>query len=260
MSLSAEPEVCERARLARAAWPDIALPAQEFAVVLASDSRSDERYDADRYLAYACARGAAGAVPAFERTQLQEVPRFVHKLRLTPELLDELRQLLREKLFVGPTPKIANYRGTGPLGAWLRVAAIRAAVDLLRRRTVASSEPPDWIDECPRPDAWHHDVELDYLGTHYRPLIHEAFRQALLTLSCRERNLLRLHLVDGLTFDQLGQLFHAARSSTFRHVQAAKRKLLAEARRHVREHAGVSAGDFDSLVRAVHTRIDWSLF
>ena len=84
---------------------------------------------ADLYLAAACARGDAAAVNAFDRAFLQ-APGPIGAGKVTPSQLDEVRQRLRVKLLAGPNPNITTYRGFGPLGAWVRVAAARVASNL----------------------------------------------------------------------------------------------------------------------------------
>jgi hypothetical protein len=44
-------------------------------------------------------------------------------------MADELRQTLRVRLLAGPSPKIASYKGSGPLSGWVRVVATRIALE-----------------------------------------------------------------------------------------------------------------------------------
>ena len=44
------------------------------------------------------------------------------------QFVDEVKQGLRERLLVGPPPRIAEYSGSGPLGGWLRVVSVRLAI------------------------------------------------------------------------------------------------------------------------------------
>src|SRR6185295_2269441 len=88
----------------------------------------------DLALALAAANGDAAAIEEIERTIVEPLPRTLSRLRPSPDLVDELRQELREKLLVGPRPKLLEYRGRGPLGAWARVVALRLAHDRARVR------------------------------------------------------------------------------------------------------------------------------
>ena len=48
------------------------------------------------------------------------------------------------------------------------------------------------------------DPELDYLRSRYRQQFHDAFVVALGALEDRDRTILRLHLVDGMNIDAIG--------------------------------------------------------
>ena len=72
---------------------------------------------------------------AFDREVLSQVGLLLGRMQPTPQLVDDTRQALREKLLVaapGARPRIGEYAGRGPLQAWVRVAAVRAALDILR--------------------------------------------------------------------------------------------------------------------------------
>src|SRR5689334_10395795 len=103
-----------RAQTAKAAWPGFDLPLEVFLPVL---ERADPSglHDADLYLACACAQRVDGALAAFERAFLSQVPLFLKRMRPSPQLVDDVQQLLRQKLFVGAAPKIAEYTGVGTL-------------------------------------------------------------------------------------------------------------------------------------------------
>src|SRR5262245_58099234 len=118
---------------ARAARPELELPRDDFAARLAQltaahGGSGSELVVGDLYLAWACAAGVPGAHAVFEREIVAHVPLHLARFRRGPEFTDEVLQALRERLLVGDPPRIAAYGGRGPLGAWVRVAAIRIAV------------------------------------------------------------------------------------------------------------------------------------
>src|SRR5581483_4498624 len=91
----------------------------------------------DLYLACACARGVPAALAALDRAVLLRVPAFICRVSTDAAFADEVRQQLRERLLVAPpggAPKIAEYGGAGALHAWVRVAALRTALNLRRNR------------------------------------------------------------------------------------------------------------------------------
>src|SRR5258708_5741051 len=130
---------------ARTRWPDIALEPEILGAELATrvGSEADPAaalaalHGEDLYLACACARGVPAALAVFERQLMVLVPDFVARIDGVRPFVDEIQQQLRERLLVGaPTQsaRIARYTGRGALGGWLRVAAVRTAIDMLRAR------------------------------------------------------------------------------------------------------------------------------
>src|SRR5271165_4022683 len=108
----------------RAAWPTLALDDRTFVEHLATrvaPGDLDSARAEDLWLACACARGVAGAVEAFDHAHASDVQAVHAQARPPKPALDELQQVVRTKLFVGPTAKIAEYSGLGPLRNWVRV-------------------------------------------------------------------------------------------------------------------------------------------
>ncbi len=112
-----------------------------------------------------------------------------------------MRQVLRERFFVwvdGAAPRIAQYTGRGALGPWVKVAAVRVALRLAERQESLAPGLESRLGP---------DPELDYLRVRYRAAFSNALSEALGALGVEERNLLRLHFVEGLTIDGLAPLF-----------------------------------------------------
>ena len=148
----------------------------------------------DLVLAIACGEGDEAALALFEHRFLAQIPIYLGRNGGTPEFADEVRQKVRLRLFVaepGVQPKIASYAGTGPLGAWLRVVTIRIARDLHR---AARPEAP--LDEAIGVRSAKPDPELDYLKMRYGEEFRAAVVEVLRGLEPRERNLLKLYLLD----------------------------------------------------------------
>src|SRR5947209_904462 len=62
---------------------------------------------------------------------------WVARVGREPSFVEEVRQTVREKLLVAAAdapPRIVEYTGRGALAAWLRIIAVRAALNLRRRR------------------------------------------------------------------------------------------------------------------------------
>jgi RNA polymerase sigma-70 factor, ECF subfamily len=162
---------------ARAAWPEIPLPAETFAAHVADRvrGRSDVAdvirtlHAADLFLACACSLGIATALAAFEHDHLSRVPGLVRRVDSSGAFADDVAQAMRE-MFLVPVQgraRIAEYSGRGPLSNWVRVIAVRTALRLRReqRRGVNvnfSDQPGELRLAAPA------DPELDYLKLRYR--------------------------------------------------------------------------------------------
>jgi RNA polymerase sigma-70 factor, ECF subfamily len=252
---------------ARAAWPGVNLDGTRFVAHLARHLSADSPPEAlerlhlaDLYLACACAEGLPPAHAAFEARVLPEVNVAVARLKLPPSSVDEVRQLVRQKMLApGPDtpPKLAAYPGTGPLTAWVRAAALWLALDLQRQRS--SHDTPGEDSTLSMLVDPGDDPELAYLKTTYRAEFNAAFAQALARLAPRERNLLRLKYLDGLSIDQLGALYGIHRATAARWVVAAQQTLLEETRRLLTERLRLTGSQLDSVLRLISSQLDVNL-
>ena len=72
--------------------------------------------------ACACVDNVPGALAQFERAVRAAIAAAVARIDRSPELRDEVRQMLWQRLFVGTTgqaPRIQSYAGRGPLAGWV---------------------------------------------------------------------------------------------------------------------------------------------
>jgi len=252
---------------ARAAWPRVELNGTRFVTHLARHLAADASPEAlealhvgDLYLACACADGLPAAHAAFEARILPEVDLAVARMKLSPTALDEVRQLVRQRMLVpGPDtpPKLAAYPGTGPLSSWVRAAALWLALDLQRQR--ATHDTPQEDSALSLLVDPGDDPELAYLKTTYRAEFNAAFAQALTRLAPRERNLLRLKYLDGLSIDQLGALYGIHRATAARWVVAAQQALLEGTRSLLTERLRLTGSQLDSVLRLISSQLDMNL-
>jgi RNA polymerase sigma-70 factor (ECF subfamily) len=243
-------------REGREAWPGLAVSSEAFArFVEARAPLPDGAPGADLFLACACLERVPGAHDAFDRQLLTQLPQLLTRLRQGPGFIDEVAQLLREKLFVGPSARVADYSGKGSLLAWLRVVAVRVAIDLLRAR---GAEPAS-LEHEPELLAAGQGPELEALRNRYRPLFKQAFAESLATLTAEQRTLLRLHYLDGLNMEELGKLFKVNRSSIFRRLGNCSEALLSGMRVRLGQQLGLDSAEFRSLADAIRSDLDLSL-
>ncbi|WP_437508811.1 sigma-70 family RNA polymerase sigma factor [Sorangium sp. So ce1099] len=251
----------------RAAWPGLDVGAGLFIRHLAERTPPDidlaralaEVHAADLYLACACAHGLKGAVERFEASYAPTIAAFVRLIDGSPSFGDEVRQVLREKLFVhrnGELPKIAGYSGRGPLSSWVGVAAQRTGLSLVRGNSARDHTGDHELIEALPAGA---DPELDYLKIRYRTEFREAFHAALAALTQRERVILRLHLVSGMSHEKIGVLYKVNQSTVSRWIAKSRETIACEVQRHLHERLGVSRSDIGSLADLVASQLDLSL-
>ncbi len=248
-------EIAALYQLGRAAWPTIDVTLAAYTAYVAGREAVAERA-VDLYLACACASGDADAVAQFELAYFDDARSAV--ARVTPDraIADDALQMLRQKLFVSDDGArgIAGYAGRGDLRAWLRVAAARAAISLLRsRRTPADAgELEKLVARDPSP-------ELAMMRQQYAADANAALRGALEELTVRERNLLRQHFVDGLGIDALGAIYGVHRTTTARWLRRAQTRLEQRTRAQLVKRLGVGHETADSIIAMLRSDLHLSL-
>lgn len=231
-----------------AAWPSLARSRVELARELELRAPAREHL-ADFCLAFACARSDPQAMAELES---RFMPSVQSSLRRYPAaFVEELKQALRERLFLGPSPKIRAYAGRGPLGAWLRTVAARLACDLRSRERSEEVEPLP-PPACP-------DPEVDLLKSRLLPVFRDALETSLRGLPVAERNRLRLHFLDGLTATQLAALEGVAVSTVTRALARTRRDLLDSTQRRVAQLLALSPRETLTALRLVRSNLEVSL-
>ncbi|HEY8208388.1 MAG TPA: sigma-70 family RNA polymerase sigma factor [Myxococcaceae bacterium] len=249
---------------AREAHPDIDIPEAEFERYLAQHpspaSAGPEQFHVeDLYVACGCALGNAQALAALERDLTSVVPAAISGLNLGTAGVAEVLQLIREKVLMGGEdghPRILDYAGRAPLKSWLRAMAVRMGLNFKRDERVHAHEDEEILDNLPDPDE---DPELRHVRARYKKEFSAAFKAALDTLTPEERNMLRLHFVEGVPLDKIGKLYDAHKSTVSRWLSRARETLLKEIRQVLAERLSLATTDVDSLLRLAVRNFELSL-
>jgi RNA polymerase sigma-70 factor (ECF subfamily) len=250
----------------RAAWPKVELERDVFAahvlskVPPAAAPEEIERLDAaGLYLACACARGVASALAELDLHVLAKVPDFLARIQGSSALPDEVRQTLRERLLVadavGEPPRIATYSGDGPLAAWVRVAAVRTALNLLEKKDERVGHDSRALQGA----AAATTPEQDVSASHQHALFREVLEQAVSALPAEQRTALRLHFAEGLTGDEIGDKLGISRATVTRWLSTARTFLLRETKRLLQGRLRLSAAEAESFIAGARSRLDLSL-
>ena len=246
---------------ARATWPDVQVAEPAFRAAidarLALGIAPAELAATDVYLAVACAHGDPAAVAHFEREHVARIASWLGRHERDQLVIDEVRQRVRARALAardGAPPRIADFSGRGPLGAWVRVIALREHASLCRASVDASD---DELADLARTGEL--TPELACLRARILPVVTAAFRAAVAALPARARTLMRLCYVDGTSLDAIGRMYGVNKSTVSRWLASARADVLAGARDRVRAELTLPATDIDSLLGAMPRDLELSL-
>ncbi len=203
-------------------------------------------------LAHACLKNDTTALRVLDGELLPPVAAALRRRASTDEV-DEAMQVLRARLLVGAEPKLAKFSGRGPLGAFLRIAASNVLSNL--RPVVANVNADDELAAVP--DA--SDLESKLSRRDQQQQFRQVFREAVQALTARERSLLRLSLLDGLSIDELAPMYGAHRASVARWLSAAKERLSALTRSKLSVALQLPEDDVERLLTSVQNGFELSL-
>ncbi|NVB81710.1 MAG: sigma-70 family RNA polymerase sigma factor [Kofleriaceae bacterium] len=217
----------------------------------------------DLALAYGVGAGDPVATKRFDEHVATDLAAAVRAIDADPAFVDEIAQRTRVRLVVGDsddraerTPRITSYRGTGPLRAWVAIAARRMALNARRdakpERAASDDVLADIVDREP-------DPELRHLRALYRTEFREALSSAIAGLPDRTRAILRLRFVEGLELAQIGKLYRVHESTASRWVTGALDQIAEATRAQLIARLAISADTADSESRMVQSGLDLSV-
>ena len=206
----------------------------------------------DLRFARACVAGDEAALRLLEGVLASKLPRWIARVGTSDALVAETRQRVWIALVVandGRAPGLTNYRGRGPLEAWLRVTALRTAL-AVARETRNDLPVPDELQAATL------DPELALLKQKYGAALNAAFSDALAGLAMDQRNVLRLHYLDGLTIEQVATATRVSRATAARRLADARAAVASLTVRKLKERLDIDTKEADSLLDFVKSQID----
>lgn len=257
--------LAERFADAARAWPGVSVSEQAFrtAVTSALDSsgaRLADLHTSDIYLALGCLDRQPAAVAALELHIIGEIRRSVERASQDPSSVDDTVQTTMERLILGPSPaapKLARYTGQGPLVAWVRVVAVREALQLRRRTQRARVVDEALLVEGGGTARGSHEVEL--LRKRHGDTFRSAVQDALRRLGPEQRAILRFHVLDQLTIDQIAPMLGVHRATAARRLEKARSDALEHTKAILREQHGLTDSEAKSLCLALVNEVDVSV-
>ena len=233
----------------RDAWPQISVAETDFEAAAGKLPSSID--GAELYLACACAAGDTSAIRAFEARYFACIPGITRRLRLPDDDAHEIAQTLRQRLFVGgDRAGVLAYAGGGKLAGLVQVAATRVALNLRRGRQRIADEVTSEVS-----------VEGNdaFAKAEYREHIKQAIETAAAALEPRDRTLLRLHLVERSSIDDVAALYRVHRATAARWITAAREALVARTRAGFLAATKLESHEETALASFVESQLTLSL-
>ncbi len=236
--------------VARAAMPELPFEDDGFAKFLGSCKGLKPTHGGELLLVYLWSLGDAAAQRRLDAEFFHQLPLVVSAVDRSPAFVADVVQELKTKLYA--ERKLLQYAGRGPLGGWLRRAALNTASTL--HRPQRREEPLDPMSDAVVPDA-----ELGFLKARYRDDFRGAFVDALASLSTRERTVLRLNSLSDVSIDELGAMYSVHRATAARWVQSARQLVVERTRENLVQRLKLDAEELDEMLSLMRSQLDVSL-
>ncbi|WP_394833401.1 sigma-70 family RNA polymerase sigma factor [Pendulispora rubella] len=245
--------------VAGVSWPNFSVAAADYERYLVErEVFAKDEHAADLYLACACLRGLTAAVAAFDALLRSVARPVIARVGRDPDFVDEVIQVLREKLLIGVerrAPKLAQYQGRSSLATWIRTAAARVALNCRR----AAKAPHEALDASQHGPSSPEQPDCEYAKAQCKRELGVALQIALDGLTERDRALLSLHLVDGVSLERLANLYEVGRATIARWLAEARKTLTADVRKELCRRLALSPSEYDSVAAFVRSRMGASV-
>jgi len=181
---------------------------------------------ADLYLAAACSHNSESAWHRFSLLHRQRLRRAARCFCSSPQEAAELADSVMGHLFLpdkSGRSRIMSYDGLSPLSAWLITVLKRNAIKQ-RKRTSGRFEPLESIPDIPdhRSEA---KLGEELRASKYGELIATTFRDAVTSLTERQRLFLYLHYEQELQTHEIARIFQVSCATVNRQLGRAKEAL-----------------------------------
>jgi len=260
-----EQALAQIAASAVAAHPKVALPLDAFLPYLAERAIGDTEIHAlaslrapDLYLACGCLRGDDVATRTLDALLTEACRQVLFKQRASGDTVEEVSQVVRERLLVGSAqkpPALQSYAGRGSLKAWIRAIAVRTHLNAIRGEKEIPEEDDQVFDRLTD----HKDPEIAHMRALYKDTFKSAFYRAIDTLDAKDKNLLKFFYIDGLNLEDVAQLKGISRATAHRWLARARAKVADATQRALQEALGGSDASLGSVRRLVLSDLDITL-
>ncbi len=258
-----ERSLVELHRRGRAAHPDLTVRMEAFGQYLwrcgadvATHALADLAID-DLYLACACAEGMPGAAAALQRQVDRTVQRAISRVLSSRDERQEAAQQTWQHLLVSEgdkPPRISHYLGHGRIESWISVVATRVAISFGRQETAERR-----LQKKAMAEATGVDPERLLIKGQIRKEFEAAVARGLARLTRRERLVMKLYLVSGMTLASVGASLGVTRQAVSNTLGRARDSILAEVHGSLRDRLKMSPKDLSSVARLLGSQLDISI-
>jgi RNA polymerase sigma-70 factor (ECF subfamily) len=202
---------------------------------------------ADLLIARACAMRDEESLSAFEAAFFGEIDTVRASFGRLPIELDDVRQRLRERLFLHNPPSIATYSGQGDLRGWVRAAALHLLLNVAARERREQPTDDAFFDAMLDASA---DAEVRLVKRMCREDLRAALAAAFSRMPPRDRTVLRYAFADGLGVDDVGAIYRVHRATAARWIAKARDRFVRATHVELTHRLGISRADAMSIIRA----------
>jgi hypothetical protein len=135
--------------------------------------------------------------------------------------------LVFDDLHWGDSPTVQVVHAALRVLARLRVAAVRTALNVLEKMDERLAHDSVALDRA----GGGPDPEQETVGGDQRAIFREVLEEAVSALPAQQRTALRLHFVEALTGDEIGERLGISRATVVRWLSTARAFLLRETKR-----------------------------
>jgi RNA polymerase sigma-70 factor (ECF subfamily) len=208
----------------------------------------DQIHAEDLFLACVALAGDGAAVGKLRRDYDPVIVGYTRHISGPTGSIEDVAQVVWAALLVGEpakAPKLFSYSGIGPLAGFIGVTAQRIALKGIQRQEAAAHVAERASAES---NVAGGDAELEFMKQRYRSEFEHAVRAALDQLGDRDRMILRMRVVEGLTIDRIARAYRVGKATMWRWIDCVRQRVLEEIRRGLRQQIQLSDSQFQAFI------------
>ena len=192
------------------------------------DGERTTAHPGELWLAAGCVAQSRQALATLDREYVRKAGRGLSRLGLNAVAIDDVLQRVRERLLGldgHGELRLAGYAGRGRLLGLVRVMAVRIALDDRRKAERRAARWGDRVDDVELVMEGALGPELRCIRQECSVALKEALETAIAQLDPKSRLVLRLHLLERASIDEIAALYSVHRSTAARWLVSARAKV-----------------------------------